>query len=86
LDCPHDDHTQSGRFVLGKIVNDELHLTAFIIPSKHTLYIPPYAIHSNDYLSGTWRTMLAAADIDRVVLKRKRNDGNLTEVFSFDFL
>ena len=85
LDCPHGHHTENGHFILAKIVNnDELHLTAFQIPSKHTLYIPPNTIHSNDYLRGKWRTMLAMADIDRVVLKRKRADGNL-EIFSFDF-
>ena len=85
LDCPHGDYKDNGRFILGKIINgDELHLTAFQIPSRHTLYIPPNTIHSNDYLCGTWRTMLAVADIDRVVLKRRRADKNL-EIFAFDF-
>ncbi len=29
------------------------------VPTRHTLYIPPFTIHSNDYLRGTWRTMLS---------------------------
>jgi len=31
-----------------------LHLTAFRIPVRHTLYIPGGTIHTNDYLKGTW--------------------------------
>lgn len=85
LDCPHEHHHRNGRFILGKIVNgNELHLTAFQIPAKHTLYIPPNTIHSNDYLRGKWRTMLAVADIDRVVLKQRRANGDLG-TFAFDF-
>ena len=86
LDYPYNDYKENGWYVLGKIVNgDELHLTAFQILARHTLYIPPNTIHSHDYLRGRWRTMLAAVDIDRVVLKRSRADGNLPEIFSFDF-
>lgn len=85
LDCPHSHHTRNGWFILGKITNDdELHLTAFQIPIRHALYIPPNTIHSNDYLKGKWRTMLAEADIDRVVLKRRRLAGGL-QTFAFDF-
>ncbi|CAF1536768.1 unnamed protein product, partial [Didymodactylos carnosus] len=87
LDCPHAHHTRSGRFILGKFSEEdesELHLTAFIIPTQHTLYIPPYTIHSNDYLQGRWRTMLSDADIDRVLLTCERDVGNL-EPFSFHF-
>jgi hypothetical protein len=31
-----------------------LHVTAFRIPVRHTLYLPGGTIHSNDYLRGTW--------------------------------
>ena len=31
-----------------------LHVTAFRIPVRHTLYLPAGVIHSNDYLKGTW--------------------------------
>ncbi|CAF0893567.1 unnamed protein product [Didymodactylos carnosus] len=86
LDMP--DSTDNGWFVLGKF-NDqeetELHLTAFKIPQKQTLLIPPYVIHSNDYLQGKWRTMLADADIDRVKLKRQRHSGMALQPFVFDF-
>ena len=89
LDCPHSSHTRSGRFILAKFAENkeetELHITAFIIPRKHTLYIPPYAIHSNDYLQGTWRTMLSGDDIDRVVMKRNRYEINFPETFTFAF-
>ncbi|CAF1034223.1 unnamed protein product [Didymodactylos carnosus] len=88
LDCPHEHFLRSGKFILGKFVDKaetELHLTAFIIPCKHTLHIPPKIIHSNDYLQGTWRTMLGRDDVDRVILTRQTSNGNLTERFMFDF-
>jgi hypothetical protein len=31
-----------------------LHITAFRIPVRHTLYLPGGTVHSNDYLKGTW--------------------------------
>jgi hypothetical protein len=86
LDMPHS--ADNGWFVLGKF-NDqaetELHLTAFLIPARQTLLIPPNTIHSNDYLQGKWMTMLAAADIDRVLLKRQRHSGKALQPFAFDF-
>ncbi|CAM4760835.1 unnamed protein product [Rotaria magnacalcarata] len=86
LDCPHGDHSESGYFIIGKVVDqNELHLTAFIIPSKHTLYVPSNTIHSNDYLRGKWRTMLTTADVDRVILKKPSVNRNTLEVFSFKF-
>lgn len=87
LDCPHESFDRNGRFILGKIVgdHDELHLTAFLIPARHTLYVPPFTIHSNDYLRGTWRTMLAGEDIDRVLLKRSNQQGTATELLLLKF-
>ncbi|CAF3354998.1 unnamed protein product, partial [Rotaria sp. Silwood2] len=86
LDCPFQE--ESGFFILGKFSSEnenELHLTAFKIPLKHTLYVPPFTIHSNDYLKGTWRTMLSdATDIDHVILERERYDGERDQI-SFDF-
>ncbi|CAF0999159.1 unnamed protein product, partial [Didymodactylos carnosus] len=86
LDCPFQE--DSGFFILGKFSEDkdnELHLTAFKIPVKHTLYVPPLTIHSNDYLKGKWRTMLSdATQIDHVLLEQARYDGQ-TEQFQFDF-
>lgn len=84
LDCPLEE--DSGNFILGKIVGDnELHLTAFHVPIRHTLYIPANVIHSNDYLKGTWRTMLSdEAEIDHVHLVRPNSQGEL-EHFKFEF-
>ena len=74
LDCPLDPN--SGVFVLGKLIGDELHLTAFQVPARHTVYVPADTIHSNDYLIGTWRTMLSdEAIIDHVFTVREQQDG-----------
>ena len=73
LDCPLDD--DSGVMVIGKYVDkDTLHLTGFIVPKCHTVFIPANTVHSNDYLRGTWRTMLSdEADIDHVQFVRYDN-------------
>ncbi|CAF1625729.1 unnamed protein product, partial [Didymodactylos carnosus] len=90
LDCPLGDN--SGYFILGRFVdknNSELHLTGFHIPTKHTLYVPPLTIHSNDYLKGTWRTMLSdEASIDHVSLTHhhRLNGHDTYEHFTFEFV
>ena len=82
LDCPLTD--DSGYFILGKLIEDELHITAFKIPKRHTLYIPGNCLHSNDYLKGTWRTMLSdESNIDHVHLKRRK--GRKTQGGDEDF-
>ncbi|CAG2211087.1 unnamed protein product [Mytilus edulis] len=83
LDCPLED--DSGFFILGEIYNeDEIHLTAFKIPLRHTLYVPRGCIHSNDYLKGTWRTMLSdESDVDHVFLVKKSKDN--VHQFHFKF-
>ena len=74
LDCPLDSN--SGLFVIGKQIGNELHLSAFQVPSRHTVYVPAGIIHSNDYLIGTWRTMLSdEAVIDHVLTVKKKPDG-----------
>lgn len=88
IDCPVG--AESGLFILGKLTEDELHLTAFKIPRRQTLYVPGYCIHSNDYLKGTWRTMLSdEANIDHVYLKRRITEGDekgsSLESFTFQF-
>ncbi|XP_056022748.1 uncharacterized protein LOC130055156 [Ostrea edulis] len=86
IDCPLDE--DSGFFILGKMDRDELHLTAFKIPRRQTLYIPGNCIHSNDYLKGTWRTMLSdETNIDHVHLKKKPIDDeeSCLEPFTFMF-
>lgn len=84
IDCPLDD--DSGFFVLGKMSEDELHLTGFRVPKRHTLYVPADCIHSNDYLKGTWRTMLSdETNIDHVFLKRKTKENGENKLQSFTF-
>ncbi|CAF1031247.1 unnamed protein product [Didymodactylos carnosus] len=90
LDCPLNDN--SGYFILGRFVdknNSELHLTAFHIPTKHTLYVPPMTIHSNDYLKGRWRTMLSdETSIDHVSLSHQHrlNGHDTYEHFTLEFV
>jgi len=61
VECPLDNLNKSGMFLLGKWNADgnALFLTAFRIPQMHALYVPGDVVHSNDYLCGTWRTMLS---------------------------
>lgn len=78
VDCPLSPIDESGVFLLGKVVKDEdyaggevLCLTAFRVPTLHALYVPGGTVHSNDYLRGTWRTMLSWTSeetIDHVTL------------------
>lgn len=61
LECALTHFDESGHLLIGKINEEEkeLYLTAFKIPQYHTVYLAPFAIHSNDHLKGTWRTMLS---------------------------
>jgi len=62
LDCPLDSIRESGHYILAKWTDDErtaLQITAFKVPARHTVYTPPMVIHTNNYLRGTWRTMLS---------------------------
>ena len=81
VDCPID--RDNGVLVLAKFVDKEetiLHITGFHIPQRHCIFIPGGTIHINDYLKGTWRTMLSdAAPIDYVFLEKDDNN------FSFEF-
>lgn len=61
LECPLADFDESGHLLIAKVVEEEneLHVTAFKIPQYHTVYLAPFAIHSNDHMNSTWRTMLS---------------------------
>ena len=84
LDCPLED--DSGTFIIAKWHGDELHITGFKIPTRHTLYLPGGVIHCNDYLRGTWRTMLSdEAEIDHVQLVRQMKKGKVEEFEKFTF-
>ncbi|VDI13951.1 switch-associated protein 70 [Mytilus galloprovincialis] len=84
LDCPLSE--DSGFFILAKFVdNGDFHITAFRLPVRHTLYVPGGVIHCNDYLKGTWRTMLSdETDIDHVHLTHVVEKGH-EEKFRFSF-
>ena len=86
LDCPLN--TDNGIFVFLKFLDEEetrVHISAFRIPIRHTLYIPGGVIHTNDYLKGTWRTMLSDAGppIDHVHLRK--GSGYAFRQFHFTF-
>ena len=72
VDCPID--RDNGVLVLAKFMDKEetiLHITGFHIPQRHCIFIPGDTIHTNDYLKGTWRTMLSdAAPVDHVFLEK----------------
>lgn len=61
IDMPFD--RLSGYLVIGRIVpiNQALELTAFVVEPLHRVYIPAKTIHTNDYLLGTWETLLSSA-------------------------
>ena len=61
VDMPHDLH--SGHLVIGKIDprDQALELTAFAVRPGDSVYIPAGTIHTNDYLLGTWQTLLSSA-------------------------
>ncbi|CAC5425133.1 SWAP70 [Mytilus coruscus] len=84
LDCPLSE--DSGFFILAKFMdNGDFHITAFRLPVRHTLYVPGGVIHCNDYLKGTWRTMLSdETDIDHVHLTHIVKEGQ-EEKFRFQF-
>ncbi|XP_052078729.1 switch-associated protein 70-like [Mytilus californianus] len=84
LDCPLSE--DSGFFILAKFIdNGDFHITAFRLPVRHTLYVPGGVIHCNDYLKGTWRTMLSdETDIDHVHLTHVVKEGQ-EEKFRFQF-
>ncbi|CAG2238152.1 SWAP70 [Mytilus edulis] len=81
LDCPLSE--DSGFFILAKFVdNGDFHITAFRLPVRHTLYVPGGVIHCNDYLKGTWRTMLSdETDIDHTSIPVKMPGEQLTSVW-----
>ena len=84
LDCPLQD--DSGYFIIGKMLDQTLHLTAFKVPTRHTLYLPGGLIHSNDYMKGTWRTMLSdAAAIDHCHIVQQTEENNNDELVGFEF-
>lgn len=60
VDMPLDKN--SGYLLIGRIdpSDQALELTAFVINPMDRVYIPAQTIHTNDYLLGTWETMLSS--------------------------
>ncbi len=60
VDMPLD--ARSGHLVLGRIdpIDQSLELTAFSVKPLQRVYIPAKTIHTNDYLLGTWETLLSS--------------------------
>jgi len=70
-----------GYWVLAKFADEaksELHITAFTVPVRHTVYTPGGVIHTNSFLKGTWRTMLSDGKINEAALVRA--DGKIPDV------
>lgn len=61
VDMPLD--VRSGLLVIGKIdpADQALELTAFAVKPGQRVYIPAKTIHTNDFLLGTWETLLSSA-------------------------
>jgi len=75
VDTPLTD--RSGYLVLGKVdpVDQALEMTAFIVESGLSVYIPAHTIHTNDYFLGTWETLLSSAcEFPSAQLKQSRNE------------
>ena len=74
--CPLEE--DSGLLVLGKQDGRTLELTAFHIPTYHTVYIPSGTIFCTSYARGMWRTMMmhgrAEGDIAQVFLMDSEED------------
>ena len=74
-DTPYEAPGKSGVFVIGKFLDaaeTKIELTGFVIPQGETLWVLPGVIHTNNYLQGTWNTMLnLEEDIETVKLMRE---------------
>ena len=62
------------------------------VPRWHSLYTPSHVLHTNNYLKGTWRTMLSDLPVNEG--KLSRSDGRqlhftfqeLVETFPLSYL
>ena len=74
ISCPLSPMERSGLFLIGKWSKRQgaedgyLCMTAFRVPQFHAIYIPEGTIHSDDFLQGSWKTILpkTAKEINRV--------------------
>lgn len=61
VDMPRDH--RSGYLMIGKVDprDQSLEVTAFNVEPGDAVYIPAGTLHTNDYLLGTWQTLLSSA-------------------------
>jgi len=73
LDCPLGSFNETGHFILAKwseMDKNLLEITAFMVPNQSTIYTPGGVMHTNNYLQGTWRTMLADGPINEAKMHK----------------
>ena len=72
----------SGYYILGKIINDKIRLSAFIIPFNKAIYTPSNIIHSDANLVGKWLVVYSKTDKYSTVLLRDNNNKLIKIIFS----
>jgi hypothetical protein len=63
-----------GFLILGKLVENKIRLSAFIIPYYKGIYTPGYVIHNDANLVGRWLAVYSKTDNYSTVLLRDKND------------
>lgn len=64
-----------GYYILGKILDNKLLLSAFIIPHRKAIYTPKNIIHSDANLIGDWMVVYTKSkEYSSVLIKNKRNE------------
>lgn len=76
-DTPHFhmplDNDASGSLILGKIVDNVCHLSAFKIPYGYAIYTPPYTIHCDGNLVGDYLVVYTITEKYSTVLIKNNN-------------
>ena len=72
----------SGYYILGKIINNKIRLSAYFIPFKQALYTPSNIIHSDANLVGKWLVVYSKTDKYSTVLLRDYNNKLIKIIFS----
>ena len=81
-DVPHFhmplNEKSCGHIILGKIINDICHLSAFKIPYGYAIYIKPNVIHCDGFLVGDYLVVYTITDKYSTVLLK--NDNGIIDV------
>lgn len=68
------EQTNRGFIVVGKVVNNKIHLAGFIINYKCAIYLPSSVYYSNSYLVGKYRiTIPNHSQCNSITFKHKNN-------------